>query len=52
MELGDVQQNSSDVEQSMTPLDTIAGGDDSRIVLDSPFWVHWPSGDVRTFLPC
>jgi hypothetical protein len=32
------------VEQPVTPLDTISGAD-ARLVLDAPFYYHWPSGE-------
>ena len=31
-------------EHAVTPLDTISGAD-ARLVLDAPFYYHWPSGD-------
>jgi hypothetical protein len=31
-------------EQVVTPLDTISGAD-ARLVLDAPFYYHWPSGE-------
>lgn len=35
------------VERAVSPLDTISGAD-AQIVLDAPFYYHWPSGDLRS----
>jgi hypothetical protein len=32
-------------ERAAAPLDTISGAD-AQIVLDAPFYYHWPSGDL------
>jgi hypothetical protein len=34
-------------EHAVTPLDTISGAD-ARLVLDAPFYYHWPSGEAAS----
>lgn len=35
-------------ERAVSPLDTISGAD-AEIVLDAPFYYHWPSGKLGSY---